>query len=156
RRSRRSIWSGRTRRSRLTTKGSIARAFSKGLGEALFHWVLPFPKSVPLPPFAELGLLGASRRMARLHEYQGKAVLSSHGLAVPRGRAAASPDEARAVAAELACPVVVKIQAFTTGRAAIGGIAFADSPVQAAEHAGRMLGMNIGQFPVSHVLVEER
>ena len=94
--------------------------------------------------------------MARLHEYQGKAVLASHGLAVPRGRVASSPAEARAIATELAGPVVVKIQAFTTGRAAIGGIAFADSPGEAEEHARRMLGLKIGQFGVTHVLVEER
>jgi hypothetical protein len=31
--------------------------------------------------------------MARLHEYQGKAILAANGFKVPRGRAASSPDE---------------------------------------------------------------
>lgn len=94
--------------------------------------------------------------MARLHEFQGKAVLSRHGIRVPRGRAAASPAEAEAVAKELGGSVVVKIQAWTTGRAAMGGVKFADAPAEAAAHARAMLAMKVGQFPVSHVLVEEK
>jgi succinyl-CoA synthetase beta subunit len=96
--------------------------------------------------------------MARLHEYQGKALLAREGIAIPRGRAAASADEAAAVAREVAGPsgrVVIKVQAWTTNRKAIGGVAFADSPEQAAEHARRMLAMKVGNFPVTHVLVEE-
>lgn len=94
--------------------------------------------------------------MARLHEYQGKALLKDRGIAVPRGRAAASPAEARAAAASLAGPVVIKIQAWTTGRAAIGGVAFANSPDEAASAAERLLKIRVGQFPVTHVLVEEK
>ena len=94
--------------------------------------------------------------MARLHEYQGKALLAARGFEVPRGGHATSPDEAAQVARSLGVPVVIKIQAWTTGRAAIGGVAFADSPEQAADHARRMLGMRVGQFPVSAVLVEEK
>lgn len=98
--------------------------------------------------------------MARLHEYQGKALLAKHGLAVPRGKVAASPEEAAKAAKDLlaagAPAVVVKIQAWTTGRAAIGGIAFAETPEQAAEHAQRMLAMRVGQFPVTQVLIEEK
>jgi succinyl-CoA synthetase beta subunit len=94
--------------------------------------------------------------MARLHEYQGKAVLASAGIAVPCGRAATTAEDARAAAAEIGAPVVVKIQAWTTGRAAIGGIAFADTPEQAGAHAARMLTMTVGSFPVSEVLVEEK
>jgi succinyl-CoA synthetase beta subunit len=96
--------------------------------------------------------------MARLHEYQGKAILGRAGLQVPRGRAIQSPQEARAAAAELGGEggVVLKIQAWTTGRAALGGIAFASTPDQAARHAERLLAMNVGSFPVTHVLVEPR
>ncbi len=94
--------------------------------------------------------------MARLHEFEGKAILSQHGLAVPRGGAAPSPAEAEEIARRLGGPVVVKIQAWTTGRAAMGGVAFAQSPAEAGEHARRMLAMTVGQFPVSHVLVEEK
>src|SRR5205823_495484 len=67
--------------------------------------------------------------MARLHEYQGKAILAENGFKIPRGRAASTADEAVAVAKELldqkGSEVVVKIQAWTTGRAGIGGVAFA-------------------------------
>ena len=40
--------------------------------------------------------------MARLHEYQGKAILAANGFKIPRGRAASTTDEAIAAAKELA------------------------------------------------------
>lgn len=94
--------------------------------------------------------------MARLHEYQGKALLKSAGLAVPRGSAASSPEEARRIAADLAGPVVIKIQAWTTGRKAMGGVAFANTPDEAAIAAQQLLAMKVGAFPVEQVLVEEQ
>jgi len=99
--------------------------------------------------------------MARLHEYQGKAILAAHGFKIPRGRAASTADEAVVVAKELAADtkgagVVIKIQAWTTGRAGIGGVAFANSSDDVRAHAARMLGMKVGQFPVEAVLVEEK
>src|ERR1700737_2507587 len=99
--------------------------------------------------------------MARLHEYQGKAILAANGFKIPRGRAASTADEAVAVAKELTADkkgagVAIKIQAWTTGRAGIGGVAFADSPADVRGHAARMLAMKVGQFPVEAVLVEEK
>ena len=94
--------------------------------------------------------------MARLHEYQGKTLLARHGFNVPRGGPASTPEQAGEVARQLNGPVVVKIQAWTTGRAALGGVAFASSPAEAAAHAQRMLGMRVGNFPVTEVLVEEK
>src|ERR1043165_1934869 len=99
--------------------------------------------------------------MARLHEYQGKAILAANGFKIPRGRAAATADEAIAIAKELTADkknaeVVIKIQAWTTGRAGIGGVAFAKKPVDVRGHAARMLEMKVGQFPVETVLVEEK
>src|ERR1700739_59273 len=94
--------------------------------------------------------------MARLHEYQGKAILAANGFKIPRGRAASNPDDAVAVAKELGGAVVIKIQAWTTGRAGIGGVAFAKKPADARGHAARMLGMKVGQFPVEAVLIEEK
>src|SRR6266480_5369619 len=67
--------------------------------------------------------------MARLHEYQGKAILAANGFKIPR---------------------------WTTGRAGIGGVAFAKQPDVARGHAARMLEMKVGQFPVEAVLVEEK
>src|SRR5947207_848532 len=95
--------------------------------------------------------------MARLHEYQGKAILAANGFKIPRGRAASNADEAVAAAKELGSEVVVvKIQAWTTGRAGIGGVAFAKKPEEVRAHAKRMLAMKVGQFPVEAVLVEEK
>src|SRR5437763_7685848 len=98
--------------------------------------------------------------MARRHEYQGKASLAENGFKIPRGRAASTADEAVGVAKELldqkGSEVVVKIQAWTTGRAGIGGVAFAKKPDIARGHAARMLEMKVGQFPVEAVLVEEK
>src|SRR6266404_1449494 len=94
--------------------------------------------------------------MARLHEYQGKAILTENGFKIPRGRAALNPDDAMAAAKELGGEVVIKIQAWTTGRAGIGGVAFARKPVDVRGHAARMLAMKVGQFPVEAVLVEEK
>ena len=78
--------------------------------------------------------------MARLHEYQGKAILAANGFKIPRGRAASTADDAVAAAKELdggqkAGEVVIKIQAWTTGRAGIGGVAFANSSADATRPA---------------------
>src|SRR6266700_869230 len=98
--------------------------------------------------------------MARLHEYQGKAILAANGFKIPRGRAASTADDAVAAAKEIVGKkggaVVIKIQACTTGRAGIGGVAFAKRPYEVRAHAARMLAMKVGQFPVEAVLVEEK
>src|SRR5919108_2172359 len=94
--------------------------------------------------------------MARLHEYQGKAILASNGFKIPRGRPASTVDEAVAAAKDLGGQVVIKIQAWTTGRAGIGGVAFAKKADEIRAHAKRMLEMKVGQFPVEAVLVEEK
>jgi succinyl-CoA synthetase beta subunit len=100
--------------------------------------------------------------MARLHEYQGKAILATNGFTIPRGRAVSTADDAVEVAKELLTAgkkggeVVIKIQAWTTGRAGIGGVAFAKRPADVRGHAARMLAMKVGQFPVQAVLVEEK
>src|SRR5206468_12993819 len=49
-----------------------------------------------------------------------------------------------------------KIQDRTTGRAGIGGVAFAKEPEDVRAHSKRMLAMKVGQFPVEAVLVEEK
>ena len=94
--------------------------------------------------------------MARLHEYQGKAILAANGFKIPRGRAVLSADDAVVAAKELGGEVVIKIQAWTTGRAGIGGVAFAKGPDDVRAHAEQMLSMKVGQFPVEAVLFEEK
>src|SRR6266576_3134547 len=94
--------------------------------------------------------------MARLHEYQGKAILAANGFKIPRGSPARTAEEAVAAAAKLGGEVVIKIQVWTTGRAGIGGVAFAKKPDEVRAHAMRMLAMKVAQFPVEAVLVEEK
>lgn len=94
--------------------------------------------------------------MARLYEYQGKEILRKHRIAVPKGRAVSSAAEARAAAESLGGPVVVKAQAWTTGRAGLGAIKFAATASEAEDAAASILGMRIGNFTVEKVLVEER
>jgi len=94
--------------------------------------------------------------MARLHEYQGKALLKQAKIAVPQGGVAATPEEARAIAEEIGQPVMVKAQAWVTGRAGLGGIKKAATPDEAAAAAEKMLGMKVKSFTVEQVLVEEQ
>jgi succinyl-CoA synthetase beta subunit len=94
--------------------------------------------------------------MARLHEYQGKAILAANGFKIPPGRAASTVDEAVSAAKEFGGEVVIKIQAWTTGRAGLGGVAFAKKPEDVRAHAERMLTIKVGQFPVEAVLIEKK
>ncbi|HEX2838011.1 MAG TPA: ATP-grasp domain-containing protein [Phycisphaerales bacterium] len=94
--------------------------------------------------------------MARLLEYQAKAVLRGSGIATPRGVAAGSRDAAREAAASLGGATVVKVQTASTGRKAAGGVAFAKDADEAGQLAEKMLAMQFGKFPVELVLVEEK
>ncbi len=96
--------------------------------------------------------------MARLHEHEGKALLLQHGIDVPDGRVVRSADEARSAAAALGGGVVLKVQAWLTGRKAVGGVVFASGPdahEEAAAVTERLLTLEFGNFPVSEVLIEE-
>jgi len=94
--------------------------------------------------------------LAKLHEYEGKNLLKKVGIAVPEGRVANTPEEAATIAKELNSPVVIKMQAWTTGRADMGGIMFADTPEEARKRAGEILGKKVKNFIVENVLVEKK
>ena len=94
--------------------------------------------------------------MAKFYELQSKALLKKEGISVPEGHLARTPEEARHIAESMARPVVIKAQAWVTGRAQSGGIGFADTPDQAFEECARILGMQLKGFTVEQVLVEER
>ena len=83
----------------------------------------------------------------KIHEYQGKAILRKYGVAVPRGRMAATREEAEAAAQDLlgsgATGVVVKAQIHAGGRGKGGGVKIAKSVDEAGEIAGKMLGMKL-------------
>lgn len=94
--------------------------------------------------------------MARLHEYQGKALLAQQNIAIPRGGVASTPEEARAIAVDVGVPVMLKAQAWVTGRAGMGAIRKAANPAETEAAARDMLGMSVRHFTVEQVLVEEQ
>src|SRR5580704_9052653 len=83
----------------------------------------------------------------KIHEYQGKAILSKYGVAVPRGQMVESVAEADAAARSLlndgASGVVVKAQIHAGGRGKGGGVKIAKSAKDAVEIADKMLGMQL-------------
>ncbi len=98
----------------------------------------------------------------KVHEYQAKELLREYGIPVPRGRMAATAEEAREAAEELAGNVVIKAQIHSGGRGKGGGVKLASSPKEAYETAGRILGMQLVTHQtgpegkkVRRVLVEE-
>lgn len=93
--------------------------------------------------------------MARLHEYEGKRLLKEQGIAVPMGQAVKTPEDAERVAAEIGGAVVLKVQAWITGRKSKGGVLFADTPAEAKVAAEQLLDMSFGNFPVEELLVEQ-
>src|SRR5256714_5545279 len=86
-----------------------------------------------------------------IHEYQAKELLEKFGVATTRGKVAATPDEAEAIARELGdFPLVVKAQihaggrgkgAFTNGFK--GGVHLVKSATEAREVAEKMLGQTL-------------
>jgi succinyl-CoA synthetase beta subunit len=90
-----------------------------------------------------------------LFEHQAKELFARHGVAVPRGRVAWSPEEAAAVAGELGGTVAVKAQVQVGGRGKAGGIKLAADRAEARAHAERIIGMDIRGHTVRRVLVEE-
>lgn len=91
----------------------------------------------------------------KLHEYQARDVLAGYGVPVTGGGVAATPAEARAIAEQIGARVVVKAQVFVGGRGKAGGVKLADTPEQAEQVAGQILGMNIKGLTVEKVLVAE-
>jgi succinyl-CoA synthetase beta subunit len=80
----------------------------------------------------------------KIHEYQAKGILAKYGVPVPRGEAVFKKEDARGAAQKLGTPVVVvKAQIHAGGRGKAGGVKLARSPEQAAEFAGKMLGMKL-------------
>jgi succinyl-CoA synthetase beta subunit len=89
-----------------------------------------------------------------LLEYQGKQLFSQHGIRVPEGKPALTPQEAREAAEALGFPVVVKAQVQIGGRGKAGGIKIAKDADEAEAHASAILGMDIRGLTVHEVWVE--
>jgi succinyl-CoA synthetase beta subunit len=91
----------------------------------------------------------------KLHEYQSKQLFAEHGVPIPRGGVATTPQEARRIAEELGCPVVIKSQVLVGGRGKAGGIRVAQSPEDAERAAAAILNLEIKGLPVRKVLLDE-
>ncbi len=80
----------------------------------------------------------------KIHEYQAKEILRKFKVAVPDGRVAFTPEEARQVAEELGGgTVVVKAQIHAGGRGKGGGVKLAKNPEEAEKLARDMIGMTL-------------
>lgn len=80
----------------------------------------------------------------KIHEYQGKELLSKYGVAIPEGVACFSVDEAVAAAEKLGGDTwVVKAQIHAGGRGKGGGVKVAKNIEEVKSAAGDILGMNL-------------
>ena len=102
-------------------------------------------------------------RLMNIHEYQAKELLKAYGVPVPAGKIASTPAEAKAAAAGLGGPCVIKAQIHAGGRGKAGGVKLASSPEDAEKKASEILGKELVTHQtgpegreVRLVLVEQR
>lgn len=83
----------------------------------------------------------------KIHEYQAKAILAKHGVAVPRGEMVTTREEAERAAKNLlsagATGMVVKAQIHAGGRGKGGGVKLAKTVDEAVQITSKMLGMKL-------------
>jgi succinyl-CoA synthetase beta subunit len=90
-----------------------------------------------------------------LFEYQARDLLASHGVPVLPGGVAETPEQAEAIAREIATPVVVKAQVKTGGRGKAGGVKLADDPEDTRARAQDILGLDIKGHITHRVMVAQ-
>jgi succinyl-CoA synthetase beta subunit len=84
----------------------------------------------------------------RFFEYESRRIAAMAGIPVTDYGFCRTAHEARAAAERIGGTVVVKSQVLTGGRMKAGGVKFADTPGEAAEHAAEILELEInGQMP---------
>jgi succinyl-CoA synthetase beta subunit len=88
-----------------------------------------------------------------IHEYQAKDIFRRHGIPVPPGEVASTPEEAEQIARQYGGTVVVKAQVHAGGRGKAGGVKLARTPAEAKTLASQILGLRIKDLPVQRVLV---
>jgi succinyl-CoA synthetase beta subunit/citryl-CoA synthetase large subunit len=92
----------------------------------------------------------------RFYEYESKALFARHGLPLGRGGLAHSGEQARARAAEIGGPVVLKSQVLSGGRMKAGAVRFADTPDEAARLFDQIMPIAVNGQTARCVLVEEK
>lgn len=91
----------------------------------------------------------------KLNEYNSKRLFKKHGIPIPDGELAKTPQEAREIAGRIGKPVVIKAQVLVGGRGKAGGVKLAKSGDEAEMYAQQILGMTIKGLRVRTVLVDE-
>jgi len=92
----------------------------------------------------------------RFFEYESRKIVERAGIPVTRYGFCTTAEEARAAAEEIGGPVVIKSQVLTGGRMKAGGVKFADTPDEAAEHAAAILELEINGHMPRGVLVDPK
>jgi succinyl-CoA synthetase beta subunit/citryl-CoA synthetase large subunit len=92
----------------------------------------------------------------RFYEYESRAIAKRAGIPVTDYGFAKSADEARAIAERIGGPTVIKSQVLSGGRMKAGGVKFADTPEEAAQHAEEILKLEIGGHMPRGVLVDPK
>ncbi len=97
-----------------------------------------------------------SRAPMRFFEYESREIVRRAGIPVSKFGFAKTADEARRIAEEIGAPTVIKSQVLTGGRMKAGGVQFADTPDEAAEHAEHVLQLEINGHMPRGVLVDSK
>ena len=92
----------------------------------------------------------------RLFEFESRRVVERAGIPVSAHGFARTPEEAKQAAEKVDGPTVIKSQVLTGGRMKAGGVLFADTPDEAAEHAETILKLEINGHMPRGVLVDSR
>ncbi|VFA92685.1 Succinyl-CoA ligase [ADP-forming] subunit beta [Nocardia farcinica] len=90
-----------------------------------------------------------------LFEYQAKELFVKHGVPSSEGRVTDTAEDARAIAAEIGKPVMIKSQVKVGGRGKAGGVKYAATPEDAFTHAQNILGLDIKGHITKKILVAE-
>lgn len=92
----------------------------------------------------------------RFYEYEARRIVELAGIPVTEYGFCKTAGEAREAAERIGGPVVVKSQVLTGGRMKAGGVKFADTPEEAAEHAEAILALEINGHMPRGVLVDPK
>src|SRR3954451_17717458 len=92
----------------------------------------------------------------RFYEYESREIVKRAGIPVTDFGFATSAAQAREIAERIGGPTVIKSQVLTGGRMKAGGVKFADTPDEAAEHAEAILQLEIGGHMPRGVLVDPK
>ncbi|MBU4563958.1 MAG: succinate--CoA ligase subunit beta [Desulfarculus sp.] len=92
----------------------------------------------------------------RIYEHEAKQLLRQAGVSVPGSELASTAAQAQEAAQRLGGPVVLKPQTMIKARGKAGLIAFADTPQEAGQAAGELLGREHAGEKIDTLLVEAK